>query len=267
MKLAFIGGGAMAEAIIRGALSASLVSPEEIRVGEVVEQRRRYLTEQYQVHTTPSNVKSVDEGNLVILAVKPQNLEEVSRDLRGALAPHQTVLSIMAGVRMSTLVEALDHASIVRVMPNTPAQIGVGMSLWLCSSSVDNDTASMAQAILKTLGDEIRVHDERYVDMATALSASGPAYVFTFIEALIDAGVYLGLPRPMARRLTLQTVLGSTRLAQESGKHPAELRDSVTSPGGTTVEALLALEEGAFRSTVMNAVVAAYEKSLALSEE
>ena len=267
MKLAFIGGGAMAEAIIKGVLSASLAKPEEIRVGEIVEQRCRYLTEQYRIHTTPSNIKSVDEGNLVILAVKPQNLPEVAAEVKGALAPQQTVLSIIAGARMSTLVDSLGHPSVIRVMPNTPAQIGAGMSLWLCSSSVDDDTASMAQAILKTLGDEIRVHDERYMDMATALSASGPAYVFMFIEALIDAGVYLGLPRPMARRLTLQTVLGSTRLAQESGKHPAELRDMVTSPGGTTVEALLALEEGEFRSTVINAVVAAYEKSLALGEE
>jgi len=266
MKLAFIGGGAMAEAIVRGVLSASLAKPEEIVVGEVVEQRCRYLTDQYRVYATPNNIKAVGKGNLVILAVKPQNLPEVASEIRGSLGQHQTVLSIIAGARMSTLVDSLNHASVIRVMPNTPAQIGAGMSLWLCSSSVAADTAGQAQSILKTLGDEIRVYDEQYIDIATALSASGPAYVFMFIEALIDAGVYLGLPRPMARRLTLQTVLGSVRLAQETGKHPAELKDLVTSPGGTTAEALLALEEGQFRSTVINAVVAAYEKSLALSE-
>ena len=141
------------------------------------------------------------------------------------------------------------------------------MTMWLCSASVDDATASQTQSILKTLGEEERVEKEEYIDMATALSASGPAYVFMFIESLIDAGVYLGMPRPMASRLTLQTVLGSTRLAEESGKHPAELRNMVTSPGGTTAEALLALEEGDFRYTVMNAVVEAYEKSIALAGE
>ena len=266
MKLAFIGGGAMAEAIIKGVLSASLAKPEEIAVGELVEERCRYLTDQYGIYATPSNTKAINKGNLAILAVKPQNLAEVASELKGVLSPHQTVVSIIAGARMSTLVDSLDHASVIRVMPNTPAQVGAGMSLWLCSSSVDSDTATMAQSILRTLGDEVQVYDEQYLDMATALSASGPAYVFMFIEALIDAGVYLGLPRPLARRLTLQTVLGSTRLVQESGKHPAELKDLVTSPGGTTVEALLALEEGEFRSTVINAVVAAYEKSLVLGD-
>ena len=266
MKLAFIGGGAMAEAMIRGVLSASLAGPEDISVGEIVESRCRYLTDQYRVYATPNNTKAVSKGDLVVLSVKPQNLQEVAPDIKDALADHQTVLSIIAGARMSTLIESLGHSSVIRVMPNTPAQIGAGMTLWLCSPSVDEDTASQAQSILKTLGDELRVEDEQYIDMATALSASGPAYVFMFIESLIDAGVYLGLPRPMASRLTLQTVLGSAQLAQQSEKHPAELRNMVTSPGGTTAEALLALEEGGFRSTVINAVVAAYEKSLALGE-
>ena len=267
MKLGFIGGGAMAEAIIKGILSTSLTKPEDIAVGEPLEDRCNYLTKEYQICATPNNTKAVRKGNLAILAVKPHDLPAVASELKGILSPHQTVLSIVAGASISTLVNYLGHEKVIRVMPNTPAQIGAGMSLWLCSSSVDSAIANEAQSILRTLGDEIRVHNEQYVDMATALSASGPAYVFMFIEALIDAGVYLGLPRPLARRLTLQTVLGSTQLVQESGKHPAILKDLVSSPGGTTVEALLSLEEGDFRATIINAVVSAYEKSLAMSEE
>ena len=267
MKLSFIGGGAMAEAIIRGVLSASLAKPEDIYVGEIAESRCRYLTDEYRIYAAPNNAKAAANGDLVVLSVKPQNFQEVAPELKEVLTEQQTALSIIAGLRMSTLTEELDHEAVIRVMPNTPAQIGAGMTMWLCSASVDNETAAQTQSILQTLGEEERVEKEEYIDMATALSASGPAYVFMFIESLIDAGVYLGMPRPMASRLTLQTVLGSTRLAQESGKHVAELRNMVTSPGGTTAEALLALEEGDFRYTVMNAVVEAYEKSIALSEE
>ena len=256
----------MAEAMIKGVLSASLAQPEDIAVGEVLEERCRLLSEQYGVYATPNNAKALQRGDLVILAVKPQSFPEAASELKGNLSPQQTALSIIAGARLSTIAEGLGHASVIRAMPNTPAQIGAGMSLWICSSPVEADTEEMAQAILRTLGEEIRVYDEEYLDMATALSASGPAYVFIFIEALIDAGVYMGLPRPLARSLVLQTVLGSARLVQESGKHPAELKDTVTSPGGTTAEALLALEEGGLRSTVINAVTAAYEKSLELGE-
>ena len=149
-------------------------------------------------------------------------------------------------------------------MPNTPAQIGQGISLWTCSSHVNVDSQEITRSILTTLGEHILVQDEKFLDMATALSASGPAYVFLFIEALIDAGVHLGMPRELARKLTLQTILGSTQLVQQTTRHVAELRNDVTSPGGTTAEGLLALEEGRFRATVMTAVMAAYERSLEL---
>jgi pyrroline-5-carboxylate reductase len=168
---------------------------------------------------------------------------------------------------MSTIMKGLGHDSVIRVMPNTPAQIGEGMSLWTCSPQVDDDRRQLTRSMLGTMGEEIYVSDEKYLDMATALSASGPAYVFLFIEALIDAGVHLGLPRDTSRTLALQTVLGSVRLVKETGRHPAELKDMVSSPGGTTVEALLALEEGGLRATIISAVIAAYEKSLELGEE
>ena len=207
----------------------------------------RSLQERYGVFADTSNPRAAEKGDIVVLSVKPQNLSEVLAQLDGILRQEQAVLSIVAGARMSTIVEGLGHPSVIRVMPNTPAQIGEGMSLWTCSPQVEGEARHMARSLLKTMGEEIYVSDEKYLDMATALSASGPAYVFLFIESLIDAGVYLGLPRDMARTLTLQTVLGSAKLVRETGRHPAELKDMVSSPGGTTVEALLSLEEDSFR--------------------
>ena len=257
----------MAQGLIKGVLDASLSKPSDISVGEIDEQKCRAITKKYGVMVDTNNSKVVKNGELIILAVKPQNLNEVASQLKGSLTPKQTVVSVIAGTRISTLVKLLGHQPIIRVMPNTPAQIGKGMILWICSKKVKPEVTQKTQSILKTLGVEMQIHDEHYMDMATALSASGPAYVFTFIEALIDAGVFIGLPRQMAKELTLQTVLGSTQLAIESGQHTAELRDMVASPGGTTVEALLALEEGEFRSTVINAVIAAHEKSISLGGE
>lgn len=257
----------MAEAIIGGILSNSVSVPEDISVGEPLESRRNSLNNQHGVYATSSNPDAAAKGAIVVLSVKPQNLPETMREMKGCLGAAQTVLSIVAGARISAIQSGLGHASVIRVMPNTPAQIGQGMSLWTCSSEVDDATRTLAQSILGTMGREIYVSSEKYLDMATALSASGPAYVFTFIEALTDAGVYLGLPREMSHTLALQTALGSTLLVKETGKHPAVLRDMVTSPGGTTVEALLTLEEAGFRAAIINAVKAAYEKSVELGEE
>ena len=264
MKVAFIGGGTMAEAIIGGVLSKGVAAPEDISVGEVLEPRCQILRERYGVFATPDNAKAMERGDIVLLAVKPQDLNGMLSQLEPSLGWEQTVLSIIAGARMSTILDGLGHPLVIRAMPNTPAQIGEGMTLWTSAPQVDADKREMARSILGSIGEEIYVADEKYLDMATALSASGPAYVFLFVESLIDAGVHLGLPRDMARSLALQTVLGSARLVKQSGKHPAELKDMVSSPGGTTVEALLALEEGGLRATVINAVIAAYEKSIEL---
>ena len=256
----------MAEAIIHGVIAGGLAAPSDIAIGEPVPERREYLQQQFGVHTTPTNPDAILGADLVVLAVKPQDLGGVMDELREVLAPAQAVVSIIAGAKMSTLTEELRHQSVIRVMPNTPAQIGCGMSLWTCSEAVTNAARSRVQAMLASIGQEIYVADEKYMDMATALSASGPAYVFRFIEALIDAGVYVGLPRDMARTLALQTVYGSARLVMDTGRHPAELRDMVTSPGGTTAEALRALEEQGFPAAVLAAVDAAYRKSVRLGE-
>ncbi|MEC7885145.1 MAG: pyrroline-5-carboxylate reductase, partial [Chloroflexota bacterium] len=158
----------------------------------------------------------------------------------------------------------LSHNSVIRIMPNTPAQIGQGMSVWYSTDSVSESDRLFLGQILGTLGDEVHVEDEKFVDMATALSGSGPAYVFLFIESLIDSGVYLGMSRDMSRRLVLQTILGSSELVKQSGKHPAELKDMVTSPGGTTIEALVSMEDEGFRASVIKAVRSAYDRSLEL---
>lgn len=265
MKLAFIGGGKMAEAIIRGALAGGLATPGDIAVGEPVASRRDYLAGELGVPATADNLEAAAGADLVTLAVKPQDLRAVMRELKGRL-DHQAVLSIVAGARMATLFEGLDHRAVVRVMPNTPAQAGYGMTLWVCSLWVTPGQRDMTRALLAAVGEEICVADEKYMDMATALSASGPAYVFLFIEAMIDAGVYIGMPRDMARTLALQTVLGSAKLALDTGGHPAELKDMVVSPGGTTAEALRALEERGFPAAIVAAVDAAYQKSVRLGQ-
>ena len=267
MDISFIGGGVMAEAIIGGIVGRGIAQAKEICVGEPVEARRQALSKGHGVATSADNLEALRYGELVVFSIKPQNLSQVMQELKGTVKSSQTVLSIIAGARMETLATGLGHEAVIRVMPNTPAQIGAGMSVWTASSSVNGRFRDATRSILQTLGEELYVEEEKYIDMATALSASGPAYVFLFIESLVDAGVYLGMPREMASKLALQTVLGSARLAQESGKHPAELRDMVTSPGGTTAEALRALEEGGFRTAILEAVNAAYEKSRLLGEK
>ena len=267
MKLAFIGGGIMAEAILRGVLDARLAGGGDVCVGEPRAERREYLTQQFGVRSDQDNQVAAQGADLVVLAIKPQDLPSVFKQLHQKLDPGQTALSIVAGAKMSTLTQGLGHPSIVRVMPNTPAQIGEGMSLWTCSDQVDENKRDLVRSVLATVGRELYVDDEKYLDMATALSASGPAYVFLFIEALIDAGVYVGLPRDMATTLALQTVYGSTKLVMETGQHPAQLKDMVVSPGGTTAEGLQVLERAGVPAAIVDAVNAAYQKSIQLGQQ
>lgn len=267
MRIGFIGGGTMAAAIMARVLDSGLASPSEVVVGEPVEARRSHLAHEYGVAVTAKNTQAAADADLVVLAVKPQDLPAVMGELRGSLQPSQTVLSIIAGAKLGTLRRGLSHAALVRVMPNTPAQVGAGMSVWTATPEVPADRVEATRGLLGAIGEEVYVADERYLDMATALSASGPAFVLLFLEAMIDAGVHVGLPRPMAETLAGQTVLGTARLAVETGTHPAALRNMVTSPGGTTAEGLLALEEAGLRAAVLRAVLAAHEKSKLLGGE
>ncbi len=263
VRITFVGGGAMAEAIIRCILAKKVAAAQNVVVSDISSVRRELLSREYGVSTLPGNREGVKNAALIILAVKPQNLQEVMDDIKG-LGREQLVLSIVAGATVSRLCQGLNHSLVIRAMPNMPAQIGEGMAVWTATTETKARHKKLAQSVLGALGKEIYVADEKYLGMATALSASGPAYVFLFIEALIDAGVHIGLPRDMAQELVIQTVLGSTRTVEETGKHPAELRNMVTSPGGTTTDGLLQLERGRFRSLVLEAVAAAYEKAMRL---
>jgi pyrroline-5-carboxylate reductase len=260
LKIAFIGGGAMGEAMIRCLLTKKVVMRQDVTVSDVSPVRRKLLASEYGVNALADNRKAAAKADLIVLAVKPQNLHHVMEEVRG-LVSRKLVLSIVAGASLSDLSEGLDCSSVVRAMPNMPAQIGEGMTVWTTTAETQQKQKELSRRVLAALGREIYVADEKYLNMATALSAGGPAYVFLFIEALIDAGVHVGLPRDMARELVVQTVLGSTHTVEKMGRHPADLRNTVTSPGGTTTEALRQLEKGGFRSLLLEAVAAAYEKT------
>lgn len=263
-RIAFIGGGAMGEAMLKSLLDRGIAQPGGAAVADVSQARRDLLSARYGITCTGSNREAAAGAGVVVLAVKPQNLPEVLEELRRALEPHQLVLSIVAGATLATLTQGLEHRAAVRVMPNTPAQIAQGMSVWTATEEVSPGQKEAARAILSALGDEVYVEDEKYLDMATALSGSGPAYVFLFIEALVDAGVHIGFSRDVAERLVLQTVAGSALFAQQAKAHPAQLRNAVTSPAGTTAAGLLKLEEAGLRAAVIRAVQASYERSQAL---
>ncbi len=261
MKIAFIGGGNMGEAILSAVLDKGLSTPQSISVSDTARARRRHLEQKYGVAVTGSNRQAVDSADVVVLAIKPQHLAGVTAELNRQLTPEQLVLSIIAGARIDTLCQGLNHRCLVRAMPNTPAQIGQGISVWTATPEVTGSQKESAASILGAMGKEIYVDDEKYIDMATAVSGSGPAYIFLFMESLVDAAVDIGLPRSMAEELVLETLLGSGHFAQGSDKTLAELRRMVTSPGGTTAQALLHLEKGAFSELVKQAVRAAYDKA------
>jgi pyrroline-5-carboxylate reductase len=204
---------------------------------------------------------------IVVLAVKPQKLNGVLRELKGALRPQDLVLSIIAGAPLETIADELSHAAIVRAMPNTPAQVGEGMTVWTATPQVNDAQRRQVSAMLGALGREMRVEEERQIDMATALSATGPTYIFLVMESLVDAGVHMGFSREVARELVLQTMLGSVRFAMESHKHPAELRNMVTSPGGTSAEAIYQMEKGGLRTVLSKAVYAAFQRAVALGQK
>ena len=267
MKTTFIGGGVMAEAMVSRGIAQGTLKPADVTVAEPIGERREALARQHGVTVSADNATAVEGAELVALAVKPQHLEAVLSELRGRLTSKQTVLSIVAGATLKSITAGLDHEQAIRVMPNTPARVGAGISVWTATPSVDDAARKAATALLEAMGQQLYVADESYLDMATAVSGSGPAYVFSFMEAVADAAVGLGIPREMARTLVVETVLGSALLVKETGEDPTRLREMVTSPGGTTAEGLRALEQGGFRDALTGAVLAAYDKAQALGKE
>jgi pyrroline-5-carboxylate reductase len=273
-SLSFIGCGVMAEAIIGGLLRRELVTPAQIVGSHPRPERREELQTKYGINVVESNAKAARPGpasdgssgksSIVILAVKPQRVSTVFNELRGQLQEEQLVLSIVAGAKIETIAGELGQPSIVRAMPNTPAQIGEGMTAWTATPEVSDAQLEQVRALLGALGKEIYVETERMIDMATALSATGPTYIFLVMEALVDAGVHMGFSRHVAQELVLQTMLGSVLFAKESHKHPAELRNMVTSPGGTSAEAIYQMEKGGLRTVLSKAVWAAFQRAVAL---
>jgi pyrroline-5-carboxylate reductase len=265
MKLAVIGGGAMGEAVIAAVLRAKLIDPASVRVAERYQDRLSFLAKTYSITAANGPAEAVEGADFALLAVKPQDFETAAGELNGHLQA-TVAMSIMAGVPIRTLSKLTGTDAVIRSMPNTPAQIGQGMTAWTATAAVTAVQREAAKSIFGSMGQEAYVPDEKYLDMVVALSGSGPAYVFLFIEALIDAGVHVGLARDLATQLALQTAVGSALYARDSEKSLAELRGLVTSPGGTTAAALRELEAGGFRSTLLEAVIAAYERSRELGE-
>ena len=265
-KITFIGPGVMAEAMIAGLLRKKLARPENIIASGPREERVTELNKKYKIKAVTDNASAASQADIVVLSVKPQRLSEVMKGL-SKIRADALVLSIVAGASIQKISRALKHQAVVRSMPNTPGQIGEGITVWTASARTSKEQREMARQILGALGEEVFVEDESYLDMATALSGTGPAYIFLFTEALIDAGVHMGFPRRIAEQLVLQTIKGSISYYHQAERHPATLRNQVTSPGGTSAEALYYLEKAGFRTAISRAVWAAYQRSLELGKE
>ena len=265
-KIAFIGPGVMAEAMIAGLIRNQLADPESLLAAGPRQERGQELHARYGIFSFTENAMAARQADVVVLSVKPQRLDKVMEGLSGAIQPHALVLSIIAGATIAKISSGLQHERVVRSMPNTPAQIGEGITVWTAAPSVSTEQLEMARRILTALGDEVFVEEENYLDMATALSGTGPAYVFLFMEAMVDAGVHLGFPRRIAEQLVAQTVRGSVDYytRREDPVHLARLRNQVTSPGGTSAAALYYLEKAGFRTAISRAIWAAYERSVEL---
>ena len=265
-RIAFIGSGAMAEAMIAGLLRKELAEPKNLMASGPRVERGAQLKEKYGIQPFTENNAAASSADLVVLSVKPQRLSGVLKELKD-VRPEAFVLSIVAGAPIQKIVEALKNPAVVRAMPNTPAQIGEGITVWAAALEVLDAQKEIARSLLGALGEEIFVEDENYLDMATALSGTGPAYVFLFMEAMIDAGVHMGFSRRIAEQLVVKTLTGSVAYYQNIQTHPAALRNQVTSPGGTSAEALYYLEKAGFRTAISRAIWAAYQRTLELGKE
>lgn len=268
-KIVFIGPGVMAEAMIAGLIRQKVANKSQLIASGPREERGEELKSQYGIEALTDNSAAARMGNVIVLSVKPQRLDPVLTGIQGDVQPEALILSIVAGAPINKIAGILEHKSVVRAMPNTPAQIGEGITVWTASPAVTENQRDMAQKILSALGEEIFFEEEYYLNMATALSGTGPAYVFLFMEAMVDAGVHLGFPRRVAEQLVAQTVRGSVDYYYRTHDpvHLARLRNQVTSPGGTSAAALYYLEKAGFRTAISRAVWAAYERSRELGKD
>ena len=260
-KAAIIGGGAMAEALIKGMRQAGkLADASWLTVSDPSPTRREALAKLYGVHTTADNKAAVAEANWILLAVKPQVAAGVLEELATVMAPSTVAASIMAGWSVAQLQQLLPNRPVIRIMPNTPLSVGAGMSAIVMTDDVPKEIGEEIEAAFAASGETVRV-PESWMDAITGLSGSGPGFLFAILDAMSDAGVAAGLPRNIAVQLAAQTMMGAGKMAVESGLHPAVLRDQVTSPGGTTIAGVLAMEAAGVRTAMHAAVAAAAERS------
>mmetsp|Transcript_137535 Transcript_137535/g.439457 ORF Transcript_137535/g.439457 Transcript_137535/m.439457 type:complete len:274 (+) Transcript_137535:116-937(+) len=270
LKVGFIGGGMMAEAMLGGLLKGGLQACNS-HVSEPDAKRRKFLADTFKVVVGEDNAEVCKSSDVVVMAVKPQVLDVVLKDLAEkaksdpAIA-NMLLISIVAGKTIDTVAKYLPNTRIARVMPNTPALVGAGASVFVLSPSCNPEDGKTVEAVMGSCGIVEQLGDEKLLDAVTGLSGSGPAYVYLMIEALSDGGVRMGLPRPIATRLAAQTVMGAGKMVIETQEHPGKLKDNVTSPGGTTIAGVHALESGAFRGTIINAVEAATKRSQELGK-
>lgn len=260
-RLAFVGGGNMAEAMLRGLLASALVAPEQVLVSNVSEERLAYLRETFRIRTAASNAEAVRQADLIVLAVKPQVLDRVLDGLVDVVTQNMLLVSIAGGIPISRIAQKFPRPiRIIRAMPNTPALVQEAMSALAPGAHATHQDLETARQLFEAVG-RVVILDEALLDAVTGLSGSGPAYIFVVIEALADAGVKVGLSRDVAQLLAAQTVRGAARMVLETGKHPGQLKDMVASPGGTTIAGLHALEQGMLRAALINAVEAATRRS------
>ncbi len=269
IKITFIGPGSMAQAMIAGLVREDVAPAANILVSGPRQERVDELMDRYGVIPFTNNAEAAAQGDIIILSVKPQRLEKVMTGIAGKLKPDALVLSIVAGAPIGKIERSLQASAIVRAMPNTPARIAQGITVWTASDGVSEEKKELARQILLALGQEVYVEEEDYLDKATALSGTGPAYVYLFMEAMVDAGVHLGFSRRIAEQLVVETVRGSVNYydLHDEHRHLARLRNQVTSPGGTSAEALYYLEKAGFRTAISRAIWAAYERSSALGQD
>lgn len=271
-KLAFIGCGVMAESIIGGLLRHELVRPEQICGSHPREDRRNELKEKFGINTFAGNANAAASAgesadSMVVLCTKPQKIDKILDEIAPAVSAGQIVISIVAGTRIKKISKALGTSKVVRSMPNTPSQIGHGITAWTCTEELSDAEKAKVKSLLTALGRELFVETENMIDMATSLSATGPTYIFLVMEALTDAGVHLGFSRDMSKELVQETMLGAVLFAIESDQHPAELRNMVTSPGGTSAGAIYQMEKGGLRTVLSKAVFAAYQRAVELGKD
>ena len=265
MKIGFIGSGKMAEAILSGILDSKIMSSKNIYCSDINIDRTEYLKNKYKVSIF-NNTELIEKCNLIFLCVKPQDIKKLKMNLFNKLNNQQTLISILAGIKISTLIDISNHKSVIRVMPNTPAQIKNGVSVWSSTTQTNKEHIDETKKILNSIGKQYQVDDEQIIEMATALSASGPAYLFYFIESLIESGQKIGLSDELAHNLTIQMLKGSLNLYEFSKESAKQLRKNVTSPGGTTEAAMNVLNNKNFKDIIIEAVDSAHKRGLELGE-